>query len=125
MTSENETLPKFKPERPIYLNETNTGLKTKNEVLVVIANLRKIHWLCAYNENSRPFHMSFNDERMFQQFKKDCKSLNITLKSPIIHDEEVDALDELDNKTVEPEPTQTFEDPSGAIHVTTTSPTKK
>lgn len=33
-----EPVLKFKPERPIYLNESNTGFKTKIEVLFAIEN---------------------------------------------------------------------------------------
>lgn len=115
--SEETQLPKFKPERPIYLNEQNTGFKTKAEVLVAIQKLRDAHWLCAYNESSRPFHMSFNNEKEFQQFKKCCKDLSITLKSPVYQPEEIEELELKENETVKAEPTSTFEDPMGKIHI--------
>lgn len=117
-----EPVLKFKPERPIYLNESNTGFKTKIEVLFAIEKLRAKHWLCAYNEKSRPFHMSFNDEKEFQDFKKDCKDLDIVLKSPIIKEEDIMDLDLEESKTgheAELELTSTSESPEGKIEINT------
>lgn len=119
MSNDNETLEKFKPERPIYLNEDNTGLKTKAEVLVAIAKLRDKHWLCAYGEKVRPFHMSFNDENQFQEFKKCANDLDIKLKSPIIKDDDLEAL-EAEEKAGQVVPganaTNSYQDASGKTH---------
>lgn len=91
MSNENGVLPKFRPERPIYLNEENTGYKTKSEVVVAIEKLRAQHWLCSYNENSRPFHMSFNDGKEFQKFKKDAADLGVKLKAVVVKsDDDID-----------------------------------
>lgn len=94
---------RFKPERPIYLNKDNTGYKTEEQVIFAIEQLRDKGWLCAYSELSRPFHMSFNSEKEFQEFKKCAKDLGITLKATIIKQDELDLIDEKEaNLTVDP-----------------------
>lgn len=90
--SEEQEQNKFKPERPIYLNEENTGLKTKAEVIFAIEKLRSKKWLCAYGQKSRPFHMSFASEAMFQKFKKAAADLDINLKNPVIKEDEFDSI---------------------------------
>lgn len=120
MSTQNPTIRRFRPERPIVLNEQNTNLKTKDEVILKIEDLRNEGWLCTYGERMRPFHMSFNDEKMFQEFKKDCSALNVTLKSPVIKSEDLEALEEEETKgTVIPgaEAVSTYEDPSGRVHI--------
>lgn len=89
---------KFHPERPIFLNEANTGKKTKAEVLLAVQQLRDMGWLCVYGEKARPFHISFNDERMLSEFKKDAKNLGIALKAPIIKQDDLEELLAEDNK---------------------------
>lgn len=119
MSTENETLKKFRPERPIYLNEDNTGLKTKAEVLVAIEKLRGKHWLCAYGEKTRPFHMSFNDEAEFQAFKKCASDLDVKLKSPVIKDDDLEALEAQEKagqKIPGAEATSSHQDASGKTH---------
>lgn len=82
--------PKFRPERPIYLNKANTGLN-REEVVIAVEALRALGWLCVVNEEiEKPIHLSFNNEKMFQEFKRSCKDLSIVLKSKIIKpDEEI------------------------------------
>lgn len=113
-----EHLPKFKPERPIYLNEEVTGFKTKDQVLAAIETLRGLHWLCAYAEKARPFHMSFNDFRQFEEFKKTCNELGIVLKHKMITADELDELeakDSAEDKLMTAN--STVEDPDGHIHI--------
>lgn len=110
---------KFRPERPIYLNEQNTGFKTKVEVLHAIEQLRDNYaFLVCYGEKSRPFHMSFNDEKEFQEFKKACKELSITLKTPTIMIEEIEELEVAEQETnIKEETTSSYEDSKGKIHI--------
>lgn len=108
-----EPAPKvFRPERPIYLNEENTGFKTRDQVIVAIEELRDLNWLCAYNENTRPLHMSFNNVKEFAEFKKDCSKLSIKLKEPVIKE-----LEDIEKPIIEPESNTSYEDPSGKIHI--------
>lgn len=116
MSNENQALPKFKPERPIYLSTENTGFKTKEQVIEAVYKLRELHWLCSYGENIRPFHMSFNDEKQFAEFKKDANSLGITLKSPV---QKMEDFDDFDTPIIPAEPNETSQSPEGAIEVVT------
>lgn len=116
--TDQETLKRFKPERPIYLHESNTGLKTKDEVLFAIQRLRDHPiqpWLCTYNENIRPLHMSFNNEKEFQEFKKHCKELSIPLKSPVLKDEEFSISDDI--SLVPEEPKSDYEGTDGRVRI--------
>ena len=107
---------RFRPERPIYLSENNTGYKTQDEVIFAVEQLRDLGWLCAYNENHKPFHMSFNDELEFQQFKNDCQQLSITLKSPLIKQEDLETILYNEKQTnIEPEAEETEETKTGGI----------
>lgn len=109
---------KFRPERPIYLNEQNTGFKTKIEVIHAIEQLRDKGFLCCYGEKSRPFHMSFNDEKEFQEFKKTCGNLKIKLESPVIKAEDIEELETEELETnVQAESTSSYEDPQGKVHI--------
>lgn len=120
MPIKNETPTKFKPERPIILHESNTGFKTQDEVVFAIEKLREKGWLCTYGEKLRPFHMSFNNEKEFQEFKKTCSQLSITLKSPIIKEDDIlqmDSDDALNEITKETTITSSYEDPDGKVHI--------
>ena len=108
---------KFRPERPIYLHESNTGYKTQIEVLHAVERLRGEQWLCAYSENIKPFHLSFNNESEFQEFKKCCQELDVKLKAPILKPDEDYSKDE--TVIVQPEPLATSESPEGVIEVQT------
>lgn len=84
---------KFRPERPIYLNEQNTGYKTRAEVDVKVEELRSKGWLAQYNEKQIPPHMSFDDETVFNEFKQACKELKITLRGKVQKPQDFDDLD--------------------------------
>lgn len=119
MTTQNTEPLKFKPERPIFLHESNTGFKTAIEVQEAVEKLRLRHWLCAYSEKVRPFHMSFNNETQLRDFKKDCKDLGIVLKSPVISSDDIEALEEEDKKGVKVEGANdksTYEGTDGRVH---------
>lgn len=108
---------KFRPERPIYLNTDNTNLKTKIEVMHMVERLRnEKQWLCAYKEDwNKPFHLSFNDiEKEYAEFKRDCETLGITLKSPTLGKDDSHEFPEA--PIVEPEPEHSYEDSKGKIH---------
>jgi hypothetical protein len=113
---------KFKPERPIYLNEENTGLKTRIQVDEAIEKLRSKNWLVTYGQKSRPFHMSFASEKEFQEFKKEAGELDIKLVSPLIKPDEFEEILNSDSNvsgTTLPDAEQrdTYEDPEGRQHI--------
>lgn len=119
MANENQLLNKFRPERPIYLNEDNTGLKTKDEVIVAVEKLRLRGFLCAYSEVSRPFHMSFNDVLGdFEDFKKAAAECGVKLKNPpaVIDDADFDKAAEPEIKGAKAK--ASFEDTKGKVHIT-------
>lgn len=117
MTKANQTLSKFRPERVVYLNEANTGYKSKAEVILAIEKLRSKCWLCAYSEKVIPMHMSFSDVSEFAEFKKDANALGVKLTSPIIKpDDDFDLLLK-DDPIIKPEPKRTAETSSGKIIV--------
>lgn len=105
---------RFRPERPIYLNEQNTNCKTKMEVLFAIEQLREKGWLCCYGEITRPYHLSFNDEKVLAQFKKHCSALDIKMKAPPITSN-ID--DEPFVNIVPVESNSSVEDPNGVVHI--------
>lgn len=120
--SDNAAAPiRFRPERPIYLNEQNTEFKTRDQVIFAVEKLRARNWLCVYDaEKMRPFHMSFNLEKELAEFKKDCENLDITLKAPLIKLEDIETLNssEMAGQTM-PEATasDTHEDPDGSKYI--------
>lgn len=85
---------RFRPERPIYLNEENLGVKTREEVDYAIERLRDAGWLCTYGEQHRPFHLSFesNFQETFNEFKKTAEDLDIKLLEPPTTPEEIALL---------------------------------
>lgn len=103
----------FRPERPIYLNEQNTNYKTKAEVIFAIEQLRDKGWLCTYGQITRPYHLSFNDEKVLAQFKKCCKELGIKMATPSLS---TNIDDEPIVEIVPVESTSSYEDPSGDVH---------
>lgn len=113
---------KFRPERPIYLGLQNTGFKTEDELEVAIEQLRSEGWLCTKlpeKASPRPFHMSFNTENDFQEFKGDCQALGISLKSKVISEDDFEAMVAADKASpVIPgaEDKDTYEDPEGNVH---------
>ena len=111
---------KFKPERPIVLNENNTGKKSKAEVELLIEQLRQREWLCKYGDQARPLLTSFNDEKMFAAFKKDAKDLGANLNTKIIAQEdpfeELKNEDEANLKVPGAEDVDTYQDPDGNLH---------
>lgn len=115
MSNENNTLPRFRPERPIYLNTENTSLKTRAEVEHKVLQLRDQHWLCAVNDKSRPLHMSFNDPLEFPKFQKACEDLGFKLKFPKFSPDS--DLENDDIEIVPEEPKHSFEDSKGRFHV--------
>lgn len=119
MSSSNQAPKKFRPERPVILNLENTGFKTEDQVIYAVEQLREKGWLCTYNEKVRPLHMSFNDEKEFSKFKKDCDILKIELKKPPLKIDDFEAQLAEDDKNVilPPEPKESFEDPSGKVHI--------
>lgn len=120
--SSDQKLQKFRPERPIYLNEQVTNFRTKDEVLEAIQRLRDRGWLCAYSENSRPFHMSFNDVKVFQEFKKSCKEESIKLHEPLIKPDDIEELiakDSEGQKMPDAVANSSSEAPDGRIHIET------
>ncbi len=44
---------KFRPERPIYLNKENTGLKTEVEIELKVEELRSRGWLCVSSHEKK------------------------------------------------------------------------
>jgi len=114
-----EAAPKrFRPERPIFLSRDNTGYKSDAEVLLAIEKLRDRGWLCCFSaEKIKPFHLSFNIDSEFQEFKKDAKTLGIALVSPPITQEMIDDLEMESNTIIKPEPNKSSEDPHGKIHI--------
>lgn len=114
MAQQNEEPKKFRPERPVILNEQNTNFKTKIEVVHAVEKLRSLGWLCAYGEKARPFHMSFNDEKEFQEFKKAASKLDVKLQSPIVKDGD---MEEMEDVIIAPEPTSSYEAPDGKVHI--------
>lgn len=86
---------KFRPERPIYLSLDNTNFKSSDELEVGIEKLRDEGWLCTKlpeKSKPRPFHMSFNDDNTYQEFKSDASALGINLKSAVIKDDDFEEL---------------------------------
>lgn len=123
MTAKEQLPKKFRGERPIYLNETNTGFKTAEEVILAVEQLRERNWLCAYSnpdeKKARPFHMSFNDEKDFAEFKKDASALNIVLKNPIIKSDDMGEPEEepIIKETKADKAHSTYQDSKGRIHI--------
>jgi hypothetical protein len=118
MSTSNATPLKFRPERPIYLHEVNTGFRTRDQVIFAIEQLRDLGWLCVYGEKTRPFHLCFNNPKELQEFKKTCSNLKITLKSPVIKPEELEELEQSEHlgETVPgAESTDMVERPDGRI----------
>lgn len=116
----NDKPKRFIPERPIYLNEENTKLKTKIEVMLAVEKLRDAGYLCAYGELARPFHLSFNDDKQVNEFKKIAKNLGITLVSKVIQYEDIETLDVLEIAGQDipgANATASSEDPNGKIHI--------
>jgi len=118
-----EEILRFKPERPIYLNKSNTGLKTDIEVELKVEELRALGWLCACAPDKEPIplHMSFNDETMLQAFKKDAKDIGVDIKNPekIIDTDFEEIFQKNDKKALEvpdAEEKSTYEDVKGKIH---------
>lgn len=105
---------RYRPERPIGLNEQNTNAATRTVAIYNIERLRSAGWLCCYSETLRPLHLSFDNPDEYQEFKQACSKLKIVLKSPIITGPVADFED---IKIVQPEPTSTYEDPLGKMHV--------
>lgn len=105
---------RYRPERPINLNEQNTNASTRAIAIYNIERLRSAGWLCCYSETLRPLHLSFDNPDEYAEFKRDCNKLKIVLKSPIIASP---VSDFEDIKIVQPEPTSTYEDPLGKMHV--------
>lgn len=104
---------RYRPERPIYINESNTDAKNKIGAIYYIEQLRSAGWLCCYSEIVKPLHLSFDNELEFQEFKKSCEKLKIKLESPVIK------LDEIpqDAPIIPPEPVSSYEDPLGIMHI--------
>lgn len=119
MSNEGEVLPKFRPERPVHLSTENTGFKTQAEVILAVEKLRRKGWLCRADDSIRPLAHCFNIEAEFQEFKKCASDLGVTLKSPIIH---ADDIADFDAKTTKgliipgAEDHETVDDPSGKRH---------
>lgn len=113
---------KFRPERPIYLSLENTGFKHEDDLILGIEKLRDEGWLvCKLPEKARtrPFHMSFNTENDFQEFKSDASALGIQLKSPVIKDDDFEAIvaeEKNASAIVGAEDKDTYEDPDGKVH---------
>lgn len=116
---------KFRPERPIYLSLENTGFKTEDELIVGIEKLRDEGWLVTKlpaKASPRPFHMSFNDENTFAEFKEDCQALGVDLKSKVISEDDFDAMVAADKAGVTipgAEDKDTYEDVDGNVHSNT------
>lgn len=119
MANENQPLNKFRPERPIYLNEDNTGLKTKDEVISAVEKLRLRGFLCAYNEMSKPFHMSFNDVLGdFEDFKKAAAECGVKLKNPPAPKDDLEDFDKVAEPEIKGAKTKSsFEDTKGKVHI--------
>lgn len=120
MPIENAAPKKFRPERPIYLNTQNTKCKTQDQVLFAVEQLRDKYWLCAYGETSRPFHLSFNNVKELNEFKKDAESLGIKLRDQVIKTDDFgDISDEnTEEAPIIPEETkESYEDPDGKVHI--------
>lgn len=111
---------KFKPERPISLSRNNTKYKTEDEVIYAVEQLRSKDWLCVYSPDSiKPIFLSFNDEKLLGQFKKDCEILGIELIQPTIQSEDFEELIALEEKKITEVPgaedKDTYEDSSGKV----------
>jgi hypothetical protein len=109
---------KFRPNRPIFVNENNLGVKTKIEALHAIEKLRSEGWLCTYNENIRPFHLSFDDESELAKFKATASKLKIQLVSQLIKPDSIDDFSSLDKPAlIAPEAKSTHEDVNGRLKI--------
>lgn len=116
MARTQSTPKKFRPERPIYLNEQNTSCKSKIEAIYAIEQLRGSGWLCCYSETSAPLHMSFNDMSEYNEFKQSCTKLKITLRESLIKtDDDVPLI--VDTPIIPPEPVESYEDSLGKLHI--------
>ena len=104
---------RYRPERPIGLNEQNTNASTRAIAIYNIERLRSAGWLCCYSETLRPLHLSFDNPDEYQEFKRDCSKLKIILKSPVITSPVAEFQD---IAIVQPEPNATYEDVLGKIH---------
>lgn len=95
---------KFRPERPIFLGKENTSFRTKDEVLYAVQQLRDQGWLCVYSEETKPYHLSFNDPLICNEFQKCASDLGVKLKVPSISDEGIRDFDEKKNTIIKEEP---------------------
>lgn len=129
MNSNDHKILRFRPELPIYLSTENIGVKTKDEVLFAIQQLRDLGWLCVYSEEVvRPFHMCFLDPKMFQEFKKDAQSLSIKLIEGLINThEDLDRLadQELEASNIPLAETRETVERGGVIEIIKDAPTKE
>ena len=122
MAKKSELPGKYRPERPVYLNEQNTGFKTKDEVLYAIERLRDLYqFLCTYAEKTRPFHLSFDKEQEFHEFKRACRELGVELKSPVLKEEDLLGLALQDDPQreflQEANAKSSYEDVDGKVHI--------
>jgi len=105
------TATKYRPERPILLNEQNTDSKSKIVTIYNIEQLRLLGWLCCYNELARPFHLSFDKVEEFHEFKRDCDRLRIKLKTSLVIESET----LVETPIIAPEATNSYEDALGVM----------
>lgn len=72
---------RFRPERPIYLNEGVLGVSTRSDVNKAIVTLRSQGWLVCYGppagEPVLPIHMSFDDSIEFKKFEGVLEPLQV------------------------------------------------
>lgn len=128
MAKKKDAPKKFRPERPIYLSLENTGFSNDEDLILGIEKLRDEGWLVTKigeKQKPRPFHMSFNTENDFQEFKSDCAALGIQLKSPIIKEDDFEALMSADKKAeLVPgaDDKDTYEDADGNLHENSDKP---
>lgn len=116
MARANSIPKKFRPERPIYLNEQNTSCKSKIETIYCIEQLRALGWLCCYSEASAPLHMAFNSMDEYSEFKQSCAKLKITLREALIKpDDDIPLI--VDTPIIPPEPIGSYEDVLGKLHI--------
>jgi hypothetical protein len=128
MAKEKQKSLKFRPERPIVLSTENTGFRTEDELAEAVEKLRTAGWLATTTNphagkpgaKLRPLHMSFNDVREFQEFKKECSDFGIKLKEPLVKPEDLDEMEAEDTAgQVVPgaDAKESYEDTSGKIHI--------
>jgi hypothetical protein len=120
MARKNTKPNKFRPARPIVLNEDNTGFKTREQVEEAIEKLRDLAFLCTYGEKSRPWHLSFDDLDEVQEFKEAAAKCGVNLKSKLITAEEIEELDAEDAALTSipgAEVKESYEDSKGRVHI--------